>query len=283
MKYTIIADSSCDLKTEDIKSTKLNFSIVPLSIIINDKNIIDDETLDTKEFVKAMKANTNKPLTACPSPEAFAEKMRAGNENIFCFTITSKLSGTYNSACVAAEMVKKEDPKKNIFVVDSLSTSCGMIIMINELIKLIESEKYTFSELSDKISKIRSDTRVRFLLQDFGNLIKTGRMSKVQAVIASVLKFKLICGENGEGEIKQYAKAIGIKKAVGVLSNFPEDKIREKGKDTPIVISHCHNEEDANLLKSLLESKYGATNINIVRARGLVSFYANDKGLLIGY
>ena len=281
MKYTIIADSSCDLKSNDIRSSKLNFETVPLSIIINDKNVADDETLDTKEFVKSMKTNQSKPATACPSPEAFAEKMRKGNEFIFCVTITSKLSGTYNSARLAAETVLKEDPKKKIFVLDSQSASSGMVLIIFELVRLIESEQYSFKEIIEKISKVRSDTRVRFLLQDFGNLIKTGRMSKAKAIIASALNFKLICGDNGEGEIKQCARVMGMKKALNVLSDFVKDK--KAAKDIPISISHCHNEEDAIFLKSLIYSKFGIENIKIFPMRGLASFYANDKGILMGY
>lgn len=283
MKYTIIADSSCDLKMGDINSSKLSFATVPLSIIINGKEVIDEETLDTKELVKAMKTNQSKPMTSCPSPDAFAEEMRKGNDNIFCITISSKISGTFNSASLAAGIVKSEDPKKNIFVLDSLSASGGIAIIIYELVKLIESEKYTFEEITAKISEIRSNTRVRFQLQDFGNLIKTGRMSKVKAIIASLLNLKVICGDNGDGEIKQCANALGTKKTLGIMSDFLKDKMEAKDINLPVGISHCHNEEDAGYLKSLIESKFGLKNIKIFCMRGLATFYANEKGLLLAY
>lgn len=283
MKYTIIADSSCDLLRADVKSSKLSFATVPLSIIINDKDIIDEETLDTKTLVEAMKTNTSKPKTACPSPEAFAEEMRKGNEHVFCITISSKVSGTYNSARLAAEMIAKEQPDKKVFVLDSLSASAGMALMIDELVKLIESEKHTFEELTEKITKLRSNTRVRFMLQDFGNLVKTGRMSKVKGLIASVLGVKLILGDSGDGEIVQCAKVLGTKRGLSALSEYPKEKVKPENTDFPVVISHCHNEEGASFLKSLVESKFGLKNIKVLLMRGLATFYANEKGLILAY
>ena len=282
MKYTIIADSSCDLKNDYIKSSKVNLVTIPLVITISGKDIIDEESLDTENLVVAMKANKDRPQTACPSPEAFADAMRSGNENIICVTLTSKLSGTNNAARLGAESVLAENKGKNIFVLDTLSTSAAMIIIIDRLVELIESGKYSFEEIVAEIEKVSKSTRLRFLLQDLGNLVKTGRMSKVKGVIASTLNIHLICGENGEGEIQQFAKAIGTKKAIRILSEFPGEK-KDCEKDTPIVITHCHNTEDAEALKDLIEKQFGFTNIKIMPMRGLATFYANEKGLILAY
>jgi len=158
-----------------------------------------------------------------------------------------------------------------------------MIRIIDTLVELIESEKYTFEEITEKITKVRNTTRLRFLLQDLGNLVKTGRLSKIKGLIASFLNIKLICGENGAGEIEEYGKAIGVKKAMHLLSGMPEGKVKEEGNDLPIVITHCHNEEGAGILKALLESRFGLKNIKTFIMRGLTSFYANDKGLILAY
>lgn len=281
-KYTIIADSSCDLKNADLESEKFDFFTVPLFITINNEDVIDDEGLIVKDFVAKMKANKSAPKTACPSPESFATEMRKG-ENVICLTISSKVSGTYNSAVLAANIVKEESPNKKIFVLDSLSASGGMARILYKLKELIESEKYSFDEVVEQITKYRSGTRVRFLLHDFGNLIKTGRMSKVLGFVFSAIPLKLICGDNGEGEIKKCGQALGTKKGMQVMSEFPKDAVKANGDQTSIVISHCQNEEDASFLKTLLESKFGLKNIKILFMRGLASFYANDKGLLLAY
>lgn len=281
-KYTIIADSGCDLNNADLKSEKIDFYTIPLFITINNEDIIDKEDLAINELVAKMKANKSAPKTACPSPESFAEAMRKG-KNVICLTLSSKVSGTYNSAVLAANIVKEEDPDKNIFVLDSLSASGGMARILYKLKELIESEKYSFNEVTEQITKYRSSTRVRFLLHDFGNLVKTGRMSKVLGLVFSAIPVKLICGDNGEGEIKKCGQALGTKKGIQAMSEFPKDAVKEYGEESPVVISHCQNEEDASLLKALLESKFGLKNIKILIMRGLASFYANDKGLLLAY
>ncbi|MCL2621466.1 MAG: DegV family protein [Firmicutes bacterium] len=282
MKYTIIADSACDLIDKEIKSAKINFVTVPLIISMNDKNFVDELDLNKEEFYANLKANKQKPTTACPSPEAFASKMREGGDNIICVTISSKLSGTYNSAYLAAAMVKEEQPNKNIFVLDSLGASAGEAVLIYELINLIENSDKDFSQICEEITNIRNNTRTRFLLQDFGNLIKTGRMSKVQAIIATMLNIKLICGDNGAGEIKQVAKCIGIKKALGTIASLATEKL-SNNKKTPITISHCQNQEEAEQLKEIFVTAYGAENVEVREMRGLASFYANIKGIVVGF
>lgn len=282
MKYKIIADSSCDLKAADLVSEKFDFVTVPLSILVGDKNYVDKENLSIKELIDDMKLNKKSIGTACPSPETFAEEMRKG-DNIICVTISSKLSGTYNSARLAAETVQKESPDKKIFVLDTLTASSGMILIINELKDLIESGKYSFDEISKIMASFVSTVNTRFVLQDLGNLIKSGRMSKITGLIALVLTIRVICGDNGAGEIKMYAKAFGTKKALVALSSHPAEKVDALGKNIPVVITHCFNEADANYFKQLLESRYGLTNVKIYPMRGLASFYANDKGLTIAF
>ena len=281
MKYTLIADSGCDLFNKDLKSDKFDFYTVPLTIRLGDTEIVDEEDLDLAELVKKMKENKKAPSTACPSPEAFAEEMRKGN-NIICVTLSSKVSGTYNSARLGAEIVQSEYPNKKIFILDSLSASAGMTILLHELKRLIEKGDLTFEETVEQITTYRDHTSIRFLLQDLGNLIKTGRMSKVAGLIAATLVIKPIF-MNNNGEIGLCTKCIGTKKALATLSEFPAQKAKEYGVDTPVLIAHCFNEEDAKILKELLKTKHNLTNIKIRSMRGLASFYANEKGILMAF
>ena len=281
MKYTLISDSGCDLFNKDLKSDKFDFYTVPLTIRLGDTEIVDEENLDLKDLIEKMKKNKKAPSTACPSPEAFAEEMRKGG-NVICVTLTSKLSGTYNSARLGAEMVQAEFPDKKIFVLDSLSASAGITMLLYELKRLIEKDSLTFEEIVEQITAYRDHTSIRFLLQDLGNLIKTGRMSKVAGLIAATLVIKPIFKDNN-GEIELSTKCMGTKKAIATLSDFPAQKAKECGANTPILIAHCFNNEDANTLKELLETKHGLTNISIRPMRGLASFYANEKGMLMAY
>jgi len=281
MKYTIITDSCCDLYDKDLTGEKIDFHVVPLTLLLGEDEYVDDEKLDTGVFVQKMVACKSHAHTACPSPEAYAQIMRK-SDNIIILTVSSKLSGTYASAMAAAETVKSEFPTKKIFVLDTLSASAGQVHLCFKARDLIESGKYNFDEICVKLTEIRSKTRARFLLQDLNNLVKSGRMSSVVGRLLNTAKIKLICGDNGAGEIKKYTMAMGTKSGLLKIAEMPCAELGDQ-KDSPIVISHVRNEADATFLKGLLESKSGFKNITIRLMRGVATLYASDKGIVVAY
>ena len=272
MKFTIIADSCCDLCGKDLTGEKIDFFTVPITLSIDGEDFPDEEGLDTKMLVEKMRKGTS-IKSACPSPAKFIDIMKQ-HDNIICVTISNKLSGTYSSAAIAAEQIKKEFPKKKVFVFDSYSASAGVAHMLFKIKDLIEDGK-TFDEIVERLNGIRMATRVRFMLQDLGNLVKTGRMKKIVGMVFGITALKLILGDNEAGEIKKHGISMGTRKGIVALSEFAKES-------NTIVISHCNNEEDASTLKSLLE-KLGILNIKTLLMRGCASLFANDKGLLIAY
>ena len=293
-KFTIISDSSCDLRTHDLTDNQIDFTTVPISYRLGEEDFNDTEDSDISTLTTKMKENKQAPKTACPSVETFAEVMRsASTEHIFVLTLSSKLSGTYNSARLAAEEVAN----KKIFVFDSLTTSAGLARIIYKLVKLIKEDKYDFDALCEKLPEIRSRNKIRFFLHNLGNLVKSGRMSKVLGIITSVIPLKLICGDNGEGEIKKYKQVLGAKKGIEALAQFPaechcEEERRSDLRSTSlsypdptenlIVISHCNNMEGAGTVTSIL-NRLGFKNIKTLLMRGIATFFANDKGIAIAY
>jgi len=272
MKYTIIADSCCDLNSTDLTNDKISFFTVSITLTLDEENYIDEEGFDTSSFIKKMKA-AKAIRSACPSPEAFMQYMR-DNDNIFIVTISSKLSGTNSSALIATEQIKQEFPTKKIFVLDTLSASAGLAHILYKLQELVSDDTLSFDEIAGKITETRDKTRVRFLLQDLSNLVKTGRIKKVVGAILGITPVKIICGDDGAGEIKKFGAALGTKKGIIKLSEFVDTD--------SVTITHCYNEEDATLLKSLLE-KIGIKNIKTILMRGTASLFANEKGLVIAY
>ena len=281
MKYTIIADSCCNLFSKDLNSDKIDFHVVPLTLTLGEEEFVDAEDFDTKVFVEKMVSSKASAKSACPSPEAFAEIMRKG-ENIIVLTLSSKLSGTYASAMAAAEMMKTEFPDKKLFVLDTLTAAVGLDFMLYKLRDLIEGGEYSYDEITVKIAEMRSQTRVRFLLQDLSNLVKNGRMSKVVGKILTTAKIKLVCGDDGQGEIKKFSMALGTRRGLMAMADLPGQDLGGD-VDAPIMITHVHNEEDANLVKDLLESKFGFKNITLRIMRGISSLYSSDKGMAIAY
>lgn len=131
MTYKIIGDSCLDL-TEDMKKDP-RFQMIPLTLQVGSAQVVDDETFDQKRFIEMVKACPECPKTACPSPETFkAAFAKADAEAVFVITLSSHLSGSYNSAAVAKKLYEEEmaekgmaEQAKKVAVIDSLSASSG--------------------------------------------------------------------------------------------------------------------------------------------------------------
>ena len=97
MKYKIVVDSSSDLTNDYIKDNSIGFEVVPLTINVENNSFIDDNNIDVDEMLSVMHSSKKKATSSCPSCGSFSESFK-GAENVICITMTSKLSGTYNSA-----------------------------------------------------------------------------------------------------------------------------------------------------------------------------------------
>ncbi len=282
MKYKLVADSSCDMFAKELITKDIDFEVVPLTISVAEKNYVDVEELDTKILMEEILKCKDAPKSACPSPEAFADAME-GADNVICVTISSKLSGTYNSARLGADLILEKEPNKNIFVLDSGSTSSAMCLLLEKAKELIERKAYSFEEIKKKLIEYKKSIKTRFMSLDLSTLIKAGRMSKIAGLISKALSIVPVCGDNGEGEIKVYSKCIGVKRALSTMSDYPKEKSELIGKNFPVIICHNHNIEDASSLKKILINKLGLTNIKIKLTRGLAGMYVNYRGIIMSF
>ncbi|KAF5088358.1 DegV domain-containing protein [anaerobic digester metagenome] len=281
MKPRIISDSSCDLPKDFLEKDGIDFSLVPLKIIVGNHEFIDDETLNPKELIAAMKAEKTATSSSCPSPEDFAAELRKNKES-YVITMTSGLSGTYNSARVAKNMVLEEDDSLKISLFDTHATSPVMILMVMKLRDLIKTGDMDFDTISEKLSLYLETLNLRFLLQDLSNLVKSGRMNRVAGAVASALSIMPIFRSDDKGEIQLVTKARGIKKALSSLASMVEEKIKTQPQ-FPVVITHCNNLSQAEILKDLLEKRFDLKGIYIFPMHGLTTYYSNDKGLLMAF
>ena len=138
MKWNIITDSSCDMFGFEKEHENIVFSSVPFTISVGDENFVDDCNLDVDGMIDSMDACAEASHTACPSPHAWQEKFEQDG-NVIAITISSKLSGSYNSACAAKDMVLEEQPDKKIAVIDSRSTGPEMVLLVKKICEIIES------------------------------------------------------------------------------------------------------------------------------------------------
>lgn len=276
MDIKIVADSSCDL-TENMKK-ELNADIAPLILQLEDKKYIDDENLDIKQYIKDMGECKTAPKTACPSPEDYIKRYE-GKESVFVVTLSSKLSGSYNSAVLAKNLFVEDIAHKFIHVFDSFSASAGetlIALKINELAKMNFKEM----EIVDKVSSYIKGMKTFFLLESLEHLAKAGRLNPIIAKVANMLSIKPIMGSTDEGTIRLVEKTRGYKKA---LKRFVEI-IGEEGtnlEEKVLGIAHCNCLDRALQFKEEVLKKYKFKDIVIVEMAGLSSTYADDGGLVI--
>ncbi len=278
MKFKIIADSSCDL-TDKMKKD-LDIQLVPLTLRLESKEYVDDENLNVAEYIKDMNHCKTAPKTSCPSPNDFL-KHYEGDESIFVVTLSSKLSGTYNSAILAKDMLLDGMNKKFIHVFDSLSASVAETLIchkINELMKINLKE----TEIVERVTKYIKEMKTLFLLESLEHLGKAGRLNPIVAKIASMLSIKPIMGADEHGNIKLVDKVNGYKRAFKRLV----DIIGEEGtrlEEKILGIAHCNCPERALELKEEVQKRYNFKDIFIVSMAGLSSTYSDDGGLVIAF
>lgn len=273
MKYQILVDSASDLLSDYYTDPEIGFKVVPLTIHVNDKEYVDNDSLNIQEMLADMHAS-KKSSSACPAPQSFLSEFDNA-EYTFIVTITSKLSGCYNSAVVAKNSYSKPE---NICVIDSKAVSGTEMLIVDKLIELIKQD-LPYEQIVKEITEYRDKRSLYFILQKFDNLVNNGRMSKIAGLIASKLVIRPICIAY-EGEIKIAKKIIGIKNTFTKLVQMIGEKAKDFSKET-LIITHCFAEEEANYIKSDIEKKCNFKEIRILPMRGLCSYYALEKGLII--
>lgn len=278
MDIKLIGDSCFDMNNELRKISQL--SLVPLKIDIDGKVFKDDKNLDTNHLLRLMKESDSIPKTASPSPNDYIEEYE-GKEDVFVVTLSSKLSGSYNSAVLAKNMYLENSKEKFIHVFDSLSASIGETLIGLKILELSKMN-YKREQLIDKIDEYINDMKTIFLLESLDNLIKAGRINKIVAKLATAFSIKPIMSSNGKGSIKLMEKARGSKKAFRRLVDIIGEQ-GERIEEKIIGIAHCNCLEKAQKLKKEIMKKYNFKDIIIVETSGISTVYANDGGIIIAF
>lgn len=273
MKIKIVADSSADLVTLEDN----NIVSVPMKIMTDYKEYVDDSALDVKGMTDELAAYRGKSGSACPGVgdwlDAFGDADR-----VFCITITSNLSGSYNSAMVAKETYESENPGKKVCVIDSLSAGPELKVTVEKIQELLAEGK-EFEEICAEVSEYQKTTYLVFMLKSLTNLANNGRVSAAVAKIAGVLGIHVMGIASAVGTLEQKAKCRGEKKCIQALWK----QIKELGyRGGKVRIDHCFNEEAAKQLKEMITSEFANADVVIGVTKGLCSFYAEQGGMLVG-
>ena len=274
MENRIVMDSAGDLRTLD----DIAYACVPLKITAGEREFVDDTAMDVEEMVRYLKSYKGKAVTACPGVGDYLEAF-GDAQNVYCVTITSGLSGSYNAAMVAARAYQEQHPERSVYVFDSLSAGPEMLLMAEKIRDLVK-EKLSFEAVVEKVKAYQQKTRLMFSLESLHNLANNGRVSVAVATVAGILGIRLLGKASDEGTLEPVAKVRGEKKLVPELVRQLCTQGYNGGK---VRIRHCFNPEAAVQLKNTLLERFPAANICIGRTGGLCSFYAEQGGLLVGF
>lgn len=274
--YKIVGDSCCDFREEELK--KETIQMIPLTLMVGEHTIIDDTTFDQQAFLDKVKNTPDCPKSACPAPEAYMEAYK-GADDIYVVTLSSQLSGSYNSAILAKNLYIEEYGAKNIHVFDSRGASSTQLLLCHKIEELADKGE-SFESIVEQVEAYRDAQSTYFVLETLDFLRKNGRLSKVQAILAEVLSIKPVMGANSDGEIIKKSQVRGIKKALLTLI----DTVVKEGTDLSskdLIISHCNCYERAVVAKEELLKRSDFNSITIIDTRGISTLYAGDGGIII--
>jgi DegV family protein with EDD domain len=278
MKYKIVVDSCCDLTDEMLK--RFDAVLAPLKIQVGDAEVVDDLSFNQGNLLSLMKASKVQTKTSCPSPNDYLETYK-GADAVFVVTLSDKLSGSYNSAMVAKEMAKSEGICDFVHVCNSLSAASAEVLIAYKLNDFIK-EGMAPEEIAKNIDAYIKEQRTMFVLEALDNLVKNGRISNAEGLIANLLSIKPLMGANDEGEIIKLETNRGMKKSLRRL-------IEEIGKETKDLsqlrcgISHCNCPQRAEDLKKKIEELYDFKEVVVTPTRGIATVYAYDGGIVVSY
>lgn len=273
-RMKIVADSSCDL----FALQHTDFAAAPMKVITAEREFVDEPALDVEELVEYMAKYKGKSKSSCPNTNDWLEAF-GDADDIFCVTITSGLSGSYNSACVAKELYEAEREGSRVFVIDSLSAGPEMTMIVEKLEELIE-KKLSYEEICEQITAYTKITGLTFMLKSLKTFANNGRVSPIVAKVVGIAGICIVGKASEQGTLEPLHKCRGEKRSLETIVSVLQEEGLRTGK---VSIGHCQNEPAALHLKELILEKLRNVSVEIHRLKGLCSFYAEKGGVLVGF
>ena len=280
--WKLVSDSGCSLLVPDgpdgLAGIDIDHAEVPFTISVDNTDYIDEPGIDIEKMLEHIANCRSGGRTSCPSPHAWLEAW-GDAENVIAFTLSAALSGSYNSAIAARHMALEKNPGRNIAVINT----CGAGTMPGCLMQAVSDgvdDGDSFDVIAKTAENIARNTNVMFALGSLDNLIKAGRLNKLVGYATHRFNISAIGVASPGGRIELRHKFRGMKKTYDKLI----DTLRETGfAGGELVISHCMNEDGAEKLGHLIKAEWLDTDVSVVPASGLCSYYMGKDGLIITY
>ena len=273
VKYQIVSDSASDL----LELADINFSTVPLHIVVDGTDFADDARLSVPNLLDKLR-NGKSSTTACPSPDDWITAFHDA-DRVFCVTITSGLSGSYNSAVIAKDIYEEKHPDRKVYIIDSLATGSKMVMLCEKLRELILAG-HDAEEIYRQIKEYNEHCFLYVALASLDNLARNGRVSPILAKGIKILGIRIVGTASTEGMLEPLSKCRGDRRSIPAIIEFMKEKGYQGGR---VVITHNGNHEAAMELKRQLKTTFGTRSGEIHRTRGLCSYYAEPGSIMLAF
>ena len=280
MRWALVSDSSCNLRGYTPTAPDTIYRFAPLKIRVGEHEYIDDETLDTHQLNMAVAAETSASSSSCPSVGEWAELFTLA-DNTICMPISDGLSGSYEAASTAREMVLEKDPGRKIHLINSRAAGGKMDLLMTLFDRyLTNNPSASFEEVCEYCDDLEAHSQILFMLSNYENLSKAGRMPKMAGLIANKLNIRILGTASPEGTIKIVGPTRGEKKMYAKIVDTMASDGFEGGE---VFIDHVENLAGAQALGVKIDERWPGSKITIMPCGGLDSYYAEMNGLIIGY
>ena len=278
MSFKIIVDSCCDLTPAQLREEC--FLSVPLRIQVGSHTVVDDASFDQADLLWRMKECQSAPKTACPSPAQYLDAFDCGADDLYVVTLSALLSGSHNAAAQARLLWLEEHPNARVHIFNSCSASAGEVLVALKIQELACSGM-DFTTVVSHVSRYINEMETYFVLETLDNLRKNGRLTRLQNIVTSTLRIKLLMGSTPEGEICKRGQAMSIRQALSKMVDIMASDPSHKGKT--LCITHCNCLERAFQLKEMALKSCQFSEILICETGGISTVYANDGGIVAAF
>jgi DegV family protein with EDD domain len=275
----IVCDSTCDLTPEWLAAHDVR--MVPLRVLFGEETHLDWVDMYPEEFFKRLATAQKLPTTSQPSPadfeRAYAEIAAAGCSEIVSVHLTAALSGTFESATLAAKTSVVP-----VHVIDTKTCTQALGLIVKRAVSLRDSGA-SAEEIARACAETAAATRLYFVLDTLDYLVKGGRAGKSQGLAASLLNIKPILVFNAEGTIEPFKKVKGMRKAMSELADHVAEESRAKGR-LRVAFLHSIAPDLADELRAALDTAgadYESDSIGEVGA--VIGTYAGPRAVGVGY
>ena len=282
--FKIISDAACDFT--EVEAAQHEVELVPFYVSFDNEFLKIGTDITTQEFFTRLQNDKGVfPTTSQPNPgdyvEVYTPHLEAGND-LIVLTISSKLSGSYNSARIAADLMQEEFPERNIVVMDSTTGSIAQGLILRELVAMRDAG-LTLEKAAEIGEKVRDSSKIYVTLDTLEYVKRGGRMGSTTAMIGGLLALRPIL-HVVDGTLAQLESIRGKKNVLRLLQEGTVQALSDEKGNINVALGHIFSEKDVLLFKANLENALDISiDTPITEIGAVIGAHAGPGALAIAY